>query len=123
MGIIFQAFTYSMKHKMPLIAFCQDRCLTLFEHPSVDCLHTIYHEPKVLFYCRYHLFFKKKRGFWKVHVFLRRLNFFLQAEIIPSIEELLNTAEIQVGLYTYGCVHLNTGVIVTWIINYFPSFF
>ncbi|KAF3335030.1 phosphatase YxeH [Carex littledalei] len=63
LGVCREAFTYSMKNKIPLIAFCQDRCLTLFEHPSVDCLHTVYHEPK--------------------------------AEVIPSIEELLNTAEIQ----------------------------
>ncbi|KAJ4821259.1 Endoribonuclease YbeY [Rhynchospora pubera] len=63
LGVCREAFTYSMKNKVPLIAFCQDRCLTLFEHPSVDCLHTIYHEPK--------------------------------AEIIPSIEGLLTTAEIQ----------------------------
>ncbi|EOA28591.1 hypothetical protein CARUB_v10024811mg [Capsella rubella] len=37
---------YSLEHRIPLIAFCQDRCLTLFDHPLVDSLHTIYNEPK-----------------------------------------------------------------------------
>ncbi|CAH2060635.1 unnamed protein product [Thlaspi arvense] len=37
---------YSLEHGIPLIAFCQDRCLTLFDHPLVDSLHTIYNEPK-----------------------------------------------------------------------------
>ncbi|KAI4380143.1 hypothetical protein MLD38_006366 [Melastoma candidum] len=41
-----EAFLYSHKHKIPLIAFCEDRCLTLFEHPMVDSLHTVYSEPK-----------------------------------------------------------------------------
>ncbi|KAL8139266.1 hypothetical protein V2J09_005287 [Rumex salicifolius] len=41
-----QVFLYSKEQGIPLIAFCEDRCLTLFEHPSVDTLHTIYHEPK-----------------------------------------------------------------------------
>ncbi|KAK6161913.1 hypothetical protein DH2020_001754 [Rehmannia glutinosa] len=41
-----EALLYSLKHKIPIIAFCEDRCLTLFEHPLVDSLHTVYHEPK-----------------------------------------------------------------------------
>ncbi|KAF7127569.1 hypothetical protein RHSIM_Rhsim11G0049500 [Rhododendron simsii] len=41
-----QAFIYSLKHEIPLIAFSEDRCLTLFGHPLVDTLHTLYHEPK-----------------------------------------------------------------------------
>ncbi|KAJ0986456.1 hypothetical protein J5N97_004812 [Dioscorea zingiberensis] len=41
-----EAFLYSLEHEVPLIAFCQDRCLTLFEHPLVDSLHSVYHEPK-----------------------------------------------------------------------------
>ncbi|XP_043710766.1 endoribonuclease YBEY, chloroplastic-like isoform X2 [Telopea speciosissima] len=41
-----EAFLYSWEQKVPLIAFSQDRCLTLFDHPLVDCLHTVYHEPK-----------------------------------------------------------------------------
>ncbi|KAK8602493.1 hypothetical protein V6N13_057878 [Hibiscus sabdariffa] len=41
-----EAGRYSLEHKVPLVAFCQDRCLTLFKHPLVDTLHTIYHEPK-----------------------------------------------------------------------------
>ena len=43
-----QAFLYSLENEIPLIAFCQDRCFTLFDHPLVDSLHTTYHEPKVL---------------------------------------------------------------------------
>ncbi|XVE97615.1 hypothetical protein REPUB_Repub03eG0034100 [Reevesia pubescens] len=41
-----EAGHYSLEHKVPLIAFCGDRCLTLFDHPLVDTLHTVYHEPK-----------------------------------------------------------------------------
>ncbi|CAN8284311.1 unnamed protein product [Cochlearia groenlandica] len=37
---------YSLEHGIPLIAFSQDRCLTLFDHPLVDSLHKIYNEPK-----------------------------------------------------------------------------
>ncbi|PKI47167.1 hypothetical protein CRG98_032438 [Punica granatum] len=58
-----EAFLYSQEQKVPLIAFCEDRCLTLFEHPLVNSLHTVYHEPK--------------------------------AEIMPSVERLLATADIQ----------------------------
>lgn len=42
-----QACLYSLENKVPLIAFCEGRCLTLFHDPLVDSLHTIYHEPKV----------------------------------------------------------------------------
>ncbi|KAK8505303.1 hypothetical protein V6N12_067272 [Hibiscus sabdariffa] len=45
-GVFLQAGHYSLEHKVPLIAFCQDRCLTLFNDPLVDTLHTVYHEPK-----------------------------------------------------------------------------
>ncbi|KAL9443233.1 hypothetical protein AB3S75_016566 [Citrus x aurantiifolia] len=41
-----EAYQYSWEHKVPLIAFSGDRCLTLFDHPLVDSLHTTYHEPK-----------------------------------------------------------------------------
>ncbi|XP_010249477.1 PREDICTED: uncharacterized protein LOC104592035 [Nelumbo nucifera] len=41
-----EAFLYSWENKIPLIAFSQDRCLTLFDHPLVDSLHSVYHEPK-----------------------------------------------------------------------------
>ncbi|KAK1265451.1 hypothetical protein QJS04_geneDACA015704 [Acorus gramineus] len=41
-----EAFLYSLEHNIPLVAFSQDRCLTLFDHPLIDSLHTIYHEPK-----------------------------------------------------------------------------
>ncbi|KAK4388797.1 Endoribonuclease YBEY, chloroplastic [Sesamum angolense] len=45
-GVFIQALLYSLKHEVPIIAFSDDRCLTLFEHPLVDLLHTVYHEPK-----------------------------------------------------------------------------
>ncbi|GLT53424.1 hypothetical protein SLA2020_266940 [Shorea laevis] len=41
-----QACLYSWENKVPLIAFTKDRCLTLFDNPLVDSLHTVYHEPK-----------------------------------------------------------------------------
>ncbi|GMH12411.1 hypothetical protein Nepgr_014252 [Nepenthes gracilis] len=41
-----EAFVYSLEHKIPLVAFCDDRCLTLFDHALVDSLHSVYHEPK-----------------------------------------------------------------------------
>ncbi|PKA57221.1 hypothetical protein AXF42_Ash002525 [Apostasia shenzhenica] len=41
-----EALLYSQENEVPLIAFCRDRCLTLFDHPLVESLHTIYHEPK-----------------------------------------------------------------------------
>ncbi|KAL2940155.1 Endoribonuclease YBEY chloroplastic [Bienertia sinuspersici] len=41
-----EAFMYSWEHQIPLVAFCGDSCLTLFDHPLVDSLHTVYHEPK-----------------------------------------------------------------------------
>ncbi|CAI9093588.1 OLC1v1029129C1 [Oldenlandia corymbosa var. corymbosa] len=69
-----EAFLYSQKHQVPLIAFSEDRCLTLFEHPLVDSLHTVYSEPK--------------------------------AEIIPSVEQMLATAEIQVIYHIQVCPFL-----------------
>ncbi|XP_044968106.1 endoribonuclease YBEY, chloroplastic-like isoform X2 [Hordeum vulgare subsp. vulgare] len=42
-----EACLYSMNHKIPLVAYCEEQCLTLFEHPSVDLLHTVHHETKV----------------------------------------------------------------------------
>ncbi|GLT57205.1 hypothetical protein SLA2020_301930 [Shorea laevis] len=41
-----EAFLYSCKNNVPLVAFSEDRCLTLFDHPLVDTLHTIYRESK-----------------------------------------------------------------------------
>ncbi|EMS48723.1 putative rRNA maturation factor [Triticum urartu] len=43
----FTACLYSLKHKIPLVAYCEEQCLTLFEHPSVNLLHTVHHETKV----------------------------------------------------------------------------
>lgn len=62
-----EAFLYSLKNEVPLIAFCQDNCFTLFDHPLVDSLHTTYYEPK--------------------------------AEVMPSIDQLLEAAEIQKLLF------------------------
>ncbi|KAI3978160.1 hypothetical protein MKX01_012991 [Papaver californicum] len=62
-----EAFMYSLEHRVPLIAFAQDRCFTLFEHPSIDSLHLVYHEPK--------------------------------AEVMPSLDNLLNAADIQKLLF------------------------
>ncbi|KAI9106986.1 hypothetical protein K1719_022514 [Acacia pycnantha] len=45
-GVFLQACTYSLENKVPLVAFCEGRCLTLFDHPLVDSVHTVYHEPK-----------------------------------------------------------------------------
>lgn len=42
-----EACLYSLKHKIPLVAYCEEQSLTLFEHPSVDLLHTLHHETKV----------------------------------------------------------------------------
>ncbi|KQJ94117.1 hypothetical protein BRADI_3g08610v3 [Brachypodium distachyon] len=47
MDICKEACLYSLKHKVPLVAYCEEQCLTLFEHPSVDLLHTMHHETKV----------------------------------------------------------------------------
>lgn len=47
MSFKFQACLYSWENKVPLIAFTKDRCLTLFDDPLVDSLHTVYREPKV----------------------------------------------------------------------------
>ncbi|XP_020528756.1 uncharacterized protein LOC18443482 isoform X2 [Amborella trichopoda] len=58
-----EAFLYSLEHKVPLIGFSQDRCVTLFDHPLIDSLHTVYFEPK--------------------------------AEVMPSVEKLLATVDIQ----------------------------
>ncbi|KAF5748280.1 hypothetical protein HS088_TW04G00232 [Tripterygium wilfordii] len=41
-----EACYFSLEHKIPLVAFSKDRCLTLFHHPLVDSLHSVYHEPK-----------------------------------------------------------------------------
>ncbi|KAL6845130.1 hypothetical protein ACP4OV_024625 [Aristida adscensionis] len=62
-----EALLYSLEHKIPLVAFSQDQCYSMFEDPLVDSLHYIYHEPK--------------------------------AEIVSSVDQLLETAEIQKVLF------------------------
>ncbi|KAK3152540.1 hypothetical protein QOZ80_2BG0160360 [Eleusine coracana subsp. coracana] len=42
-----EAFLYSLKHKIPLVAYSGDQCLTLFEHPFIDLLHSVHHETKI----------------------------------------------------------------------------
>ncbi|OAY84385.1 Endoribonuclease YbeY, partial [Ananas comosus] len=41
-----KACLYSLEHEVPLVAFCGEHCLALFEHPLIESLHTIHHEPK-----------------------------------------------------------------------------
>ncbi|GAB2238804.1 hypothetical protein Droror1_Dr00024717 [Drosera rotundifolia] len=41
-----QAFHYSLEHRVPVVAFCEDRCLTLFDHSLIDSLDSVYSEPK-----------------------------------------------------------------------------
>lgn len=43
----FQSLEFSLRHGTALVAFSGDRCLTLFDHPLVDKLHTTYYEPRV----------------------------------------------------------------------------
>jgi hypothetical protein len=95
-----QACLYSLESKVPLIAFCEGRCLTLFNDPLVDSLHTIYHEPKVPHFLAI------------VYDFLHSIMLFaffflyqntLQAEIMPSVEHLLASADIQVFTRTNSC--------------------
>ncbi|RRT50238.1 hypothetical protein B296_00051888 [Ensete ventricosum] len=85
-----QALLYSLEHEVPLIAFSQDQCFTLFDHPLVDSLHTVYHEPKVVaaqilpcipFYLK---------------LYVVMLILLPQAEIMSSVEHLLTAAEVQI---------------------------
>ncbi|KAF3788729.1 Endoribonuclease [Nymphaea thermarum] len=41
-----EAFLYSLEHRVPLIGFSQDRCVTLFDDPLIESLHTVYFEPR-----------------------------------------------------------------------------
>ncbi|PWZ04269.1 Endoribonuclease YbeY [Zea mays] len=43
-----EALLYSLKHRIPLVAYCEEQCLTLFEHPFVELLHTVHNENKKL---------------------------------------------------------------------------
>lgn len=88
-----QACLYSLEHKVPLIAFCEGRCLTLFHDPLVDSLHTIYHEPKVPCFWNSICFLA---FYFSIYCVLARN--ILQAEVMPSVEHLLASADIQVFL-------------------------
>ncbi|KAL0906121.1 hypothetical protein M5K25_024586 [Dendrobium thyrsiflorum] len=59
-----EILSYSLEHSVPAVAFSEDRCFTVFDHPLVESLHEIYHEPK--------------------------------AEVIPAVEQILSSFEIQV---------------------------
>ncbi|KAL9227279.1 hypothetical protein vseg_002987 [Gypsophila vaccaria] len=58
-----EVLLYSRENQIPCVAFCSDRCLTLFDHSRVDSLHHVYREPK--------------------------------AKVMPSVEELIASAEVQ----------------------------
>lgn len=87
-----QAFLYSLECKVPLIAFSEGRCLTLFHDPLVDSLHTVYHEPKVPHFRNSIQFLA---FYFAVYSCVLGKNT-LQAEIMPSVEHLLASADIQV---------------------------
>ncbi|KAK3154108.1 hypothetical protein QOZ80_2BG0186170 [Eleusine coracana subsp. coracana] len=42
-----EAYLYSLTHKIPLVAYSGDQCLTLFEHPFIDLLHSIKVMPSI----------------------------------------------------------------------------
>nr|AWA44806.1 hypothetical protein SO145G11_000007 [Saccharum officinarum] len=77
-----EALLYSLENKIPLVAFSQDHCYSMFDHPLVDSLHYIYHEPK--------------------------------AKIVPSIDELLETAEIQAILFLETPVGISSALRPYW---------
>ncbi|KAK1285107.1 hypothetical protein QJS10_CPB20g00575 [Acorus calamus] len=77
-----EAFMYSLEHNIPLVAFSQDRCLTLFDHPLIDSLHTIYHEPK--------------------------------AEVMPSVDHLVASIDIQKLLFYDTIEGINTTLRPYW---------
>eukprot|EP00252_Welwitschia_mirabilis_P009584 TRINITY_DN2223_c0_g1_i1.p1 TRINITY_DN2223_c0_g1~~TRINITY_DN2223_c0_g1_i1.p1 ORF type:complete len:607 (+),score=124.05 TRINITY_DN2223_c0_g1_i1:171-1991(+) len=41
-----KAFQFSLENQIPLVGFSEDRVVTLFNHPLIDKLHTVYLEPK-----------------------------------------------------------------------------
>eukprot|EP00271_Cylindrocystis_brebissonii_P014287 TRINITY_DN3559_c0_g1_i1.p1 TRINITY_DN3559_c0_g1~~TRINITY_DN3559_c0_g1_i1.p1 ORF type:complete len:759 (-),score=98.35 TRINITY_DN3559_c0_g1_i1:657-2864(-) len=41
-----EGFAFADKHRTALIGFSGDRCVTLFDHPLVEALHTIFYEPR-----------------------------------------------------------------------------
>ncbi|KAI0486599.1 hypothetical protein KFK09_029317 [Dendrobium nobile] len=45
-----EILSYSLEHSVPAVAFSEDRCFTVFDHPLVESLHEIYHEPKKLLF-------------------------------------------------------------------------
>ncbi|KAK1267090.1 hypothetical protein QJS04_geneDACA002602 [Acorus gramineus] len=77
-----EGFLYSLEHSIPLVAFSQDRCLTLYDHPVIDSLHTVSHEPK--------------------------------AEVMPSIEHLIASVDIQKLLFYDTMEGINTTLRPYW---------
>ncbi|KAM1134126.1 hypothetical protein ACFX19_043995 [Malus domestica] len=41
-----EACRNSLENEVPLITFTKDHCLSLYDHPLVDSMHTVYHEQK-----------------------------------------------------------------------------
>ncbi|XP_057832987.2 endoribonuclease YBEY, chloroplastic isoform X2 [Cryptomeria japonica] len=41
-----EAFLFSLEQQFPLVGFSEDRMVTLFNHPLIDALHSVYFEPK-----------------------------------------------------------------------------
>ncbi|TVU11090.1 hypothetical protein EJB05_44653 [Eragrostis curvula] len=45
-GVAREALLYSVENRICLVAFSEDDCYTMFNHPLVDFFHVVYHEPK-----------------------------------------------------------------------------
>lgn len=45
-AVVEETFKFSVEHKVALVGFTGDRCVTLFSHPLIDELHEVYYEPK-----------------------------------------------------------------------------
>ena len=46
MGLVFDAFLYSIENNIPLVGFCGDTTITMRDHPLIQELHEKYSEPK-----------------------------------------------------------------------------
>lgn len=45
-AVVAETFQFAIEHRVPLVGFTGDRCVTLFPHPLIDELHDVYYEPK-----------------------------------------------------------------------------
>ncbi|CAN6721446.1 unnamed protein product [Malus baccata var. baccata] len=73
-----EACRYSLENEVPLITFTEDHCLSLYDHPLVDSMHTVYHEQKVPKVC---------------FIMVINNSLLAEAEIMPSVEHLMAAAE------------------------------